>query len=85
MLKSFRLTAAPCLVLLALMSGCTEPEQTPTTSSTPTSSLSTDPASTPVASTWRCWKSLDREWETLDYGYPRSKPGGSDSDCVPVK
>lgn len=36
-------------------------------------------------STWRCWKSLDREWETLDYGYPRSKPGGADSDCKPVK
>lgn len=36
-------------------------------------------------STWRCWKSLDGKWETLDYGYPRSKPGGSDSDCVPVK
>lgn len=41
MLKSFCLTTAPCLVLLALISGCSAPDQTPTTS---TSSLSTDPA-----------------------------------------
>ena len=48
------------------------------------------PSSTPansdgLYSTWRCWKSSDRIWDTLNYGYPRSKPGGSDSNCQPVK
>lgn len=51
MLKFLRLTTAPCLVLLALMSGCSAPEQTQNTSSTPTSSLSTEPVLTPVTST----------------------------------
>lgn len=52
MLKFLRLTTAPCLVLLAQMSGCsTEQRQAISPSPTPSSSLSTKPILTPVTST----------------------------------